>query len=239
MQRSCSTRNSLTCSANGIDSISSRKTVPPLACSNLPMRRSTAPVKAPFSWPKSSDSMMLSGTAPQLMATKGEPPRGLRSWMARATRSLPVPVSPNSKTSASTCEMRWTMEARRCRAGVRPTRRGPGAACWASSSALSCRFSRLRRRLSMPRRTISTRRSPAKGFSRKSQAPSRMASTAVEISPWPVISMTGRSGSRACTSRSSAMPSIPGMRISLTMTPGKSGVSACSALAALAKGSGW
>ena len=37
---------------------------------------------------------MLSGSAAQLTATNGLPARGLLSWMARATSSLPVPLSP-------------------------------------------------------------------------------------------------------------------------------------------------
>ena len=34
--------------------ISSRKIVPPEHCSNLPMRRGSAPVNEPFSWPNNS-----------------------------------------------------------------------------------------------------------------------------------------------------------------------------------------
>ena len=45
--------------------------MPPSASSNLPMRRATAPVKAPFSWPNSSDSSRFSGIAAQLTATNG------------------------------------------------------------------------------------------------------------------------------------------------------------------------
>src|SRR5207342_897209 len=54
-----------------MSAISSRKIVPPSASSNLPRRRATAPVKAPRSWPKSSDSISSSGTAAQLTSTKG------------------------------------------------------------------------------------------------------------------------------------------------------------------------
>ena len=43
-----------------------------------PAFASTAPVKLPFSWPKSSLSMSPSGMAPQLMATKGWSRRSLR-----------------------------------------------------------------------------------------------------------------------------------------------------------------
>ena len=42
--RSCSTRSSLICIGTGMVSISSRNSVPPLACSILPMRRLPAPV---------------------------------------------------------------------------------------------------------------------------------------------------------------------------------------------------
>src|SRR3546814_8002980 len=45
---------------------SSRNRVPPLACSILPSVVLTAPVKAPFSWPNSSDSSRFSGIAAQL-----------------------------------------------------------------------------------------------------------------------------------------------------------------------------
>ena len=39
--------------------------------------------------------------APQLIATKGRRARGLRSWIVRATSSLPQPDSPVMKTVAS------------------------------------------------------------------------------------------------------------------------------------------
>ena len=54
-----------------ISLISSSSRVPPLASSNLPMRRATAPVKAPFSWPNSSDSSRFSGIAAQLTEMNG------------------------------------------------------------------------------------------------------------------------------------------------------------------------
>src|SRR5207245_1727054 len=69
-----------------------------------------APVKAPRSWPKSSDSSRPEGMAAQLILTKVRSRRGLRLWMARAKSSLPVPVSPRSSTvvpagaASSTCE---------------------------------------------------------------------------------------------------------------------------------------
>ena len=41
-----------------------------MASSNFPRRRATAPVKAPFSWPNSSDSKRFSGIAAQFTAMK-------------------------------------------------------------------------------------------------------------------------------------------------------------------------
>src|SRR5262249_18039874 len=59
--------------------------------SNLPTRRCRAPVKAPFSWPKSSLSTRLAGIAPQVSFTRGLSLRGLKLCMARGTGSFPVP----------------------------------------------------------------------------------------------------------------------------------------------------
>ena len=54
-------------------------------------------MKAPFSWPNSSLSSRLSGIAAQLTATKGAAPAASSWWMARATSSLPVPLSPEDE----------------------------------------------------------------------------------------------------------------------------------------------
>ena len=80
-ERASSTRSSFTCVAGAISPISSRKMVPVSASSNRPSRRSAAPVKAPFSWPKSSLSSSVSGIAAQLTAMNGLLRRGERSWM--------------------------------------------------------------------------------------------------------------------------------------------------------------
>src|ERR1019366_5094508 len=55
----------------GTSPISSRKTVPVSACSNLPGLVFIAPVKAPFSNPNSSLSIRFSGMAVQLIFTNG------------------------------------------------------------------------------------------------------------------------------------------------------------------------
>ena len=59
-----------------------------------PILVAIAPVKAPFSWPKSSDSRSCSGSAAQLIATNGLPERGEPWWTSREMTSLPVPDSP-------------------------------------------------------------------------------------------------------------------------------------------------
>ncbi len=92
--RSCSDRRSFGCMPSGISPISSKKSVPPLACKKRPGRAVLASVNAPLAWPNSSDSSSVSGTAAQLMATNGPAARRLRWWIARAMSSLPVPLSP-------------------------------------------------------------------------------------------------------------------------------------------------
>jgi hypothetical protein len=57
-------------------STSSRNKVPPQASLTRPVRALRASVKAPRSWPKSSASIRLSGSAPQLTGTKGPARRG-------------------------------------------------------------------------------------------------------------------------------------------------------------------
>ena len=78
--------------------ISSRKMVPPSASANFPFLLVLAPVKAPRTCPNSSDSSRVSGMAAQLTLMSGMWRCGLRSWMARASSSFPVPVSPITST---------------------------------------------------------------------------------------------------------------------------------------------
>ena len=74
--------------------------MPPSASAIRPSFARSAPVKAPFACPNSSLSSSVSGNAAQLSATKGPAPRVLPPWIARASTSLPVPVSPVSRTVA-------------------------------------------------------------------------------------------------------------------------------------------
>jgi hypothetical protein len=95
---SWTTRRSLAWVIRLMSPISSRNRVPPWALSNFPLRSLTAPVKAPFTWPNISLSMSSAGMAAQLISMKGRSRRGETAWMARAMSSLPVPLSPETKT---------------------------------------------------------------------------------------------------------------------------------------------
>ncbi len=75
--------------------------MPPSACSKRPWRLAVAPVNAPFSWPKSSLSMSVGGSAARFTAMNGPSTRREKRCTARATSSLPVPVSPVIKTGVS------------------------------------------------------------------------------------------------------------------------------------------
>ena len=103
-----------------------------------------------------------------------------------------------------------------------------------ASSLRSARLSSVSRRACVARLASSVIRSGLKGFSRKSQAPTRIASTAIGTSPWPVIMMTGRPESMPIRRLRNAIPSMPGILMSLTTTPAKSGPMTFSASSALA-----
>ena len=95
---SCRTRRIFACVFALMSPTSSRKSVPPSACSKRPTRCLSAPVNAPFSWPKSSDSRRFSWSAAQFTFTKFRAARSELWWMAPAMSSLPVPVSPRMRT---------------------------------------------------------------------------------------------------------------------------------------------
>src|SRR5262249_30312532 len=67
---------------------------------------SAAPVNAPFSYPNSSDSSSSSGSDAQSIVIYCDPRLRLRSCIWRATTSLPVPDSPNTRTLASVAATR-------------------------------------------------------------------------------------------------------------------------------------
>ena len=158
--------------------ISSRNSVPPSACSKRPRRVVCAPVKAPRSWPKSSLSSRSFGIAAVLMATNGPCARGLCLCSARATSSLPVPLSP----VIITVTLLWLS---------RPMARK--TSCIARRLAQHLGRLRLRRRRrtssrrlsSTARRISSTALVRSKGLGRYSKAP-----------PWKALTALSRSDVR-------------------------------------------
>ena len=122
-----------------------------------------APVKAPFSWPKSSDSISSSGMAAQLTSTNGWSRRAERAWMARATSSLPAPFSPKMRTRplVGAAVAIW-------RRSSTMTGLVPMISCARSMRSRSCRFSRSRRACSSARSTTRSVFSRERGFSTKS-----------------------------------------------------------------------
>ena len=102
-----------------------------------PARRRSAPVKAPFSCPKSSASTSVSGIAAQLTATNGPSRRGDRACRARAKSSLPVPLSPVSSTVLSVGATRSRARIAARSSGCEPTIGGaPGGAKIGGAAAL-------------------------------------------------------------------------------------------------------
>ena len=88
--------------------------MPPLAAWNRPALDFVAPVKAPFSYPNSSLSMSVGTRAPQSTATKFVCASAPRKWMARATSSLPVPLSPEINTGVRVSFSREIMRSTSC-----------------------------------------------------------------------------------------------------------------------------
>ena len=110
-------------------------------------------MNAPFSWPNSSLSTRPAESAAQLTVTSRRSRRGLDSWIARATSSLPVPVSPVISTLVLVAATIATRSIIRRRPGELPTI--SDATSFASSSCrrysrsfFSCSSLRLRSEMS-------------------------------------------------------------------------------------------
>ena len=101
--------------------ISSRNRVPPCAClEQAGLRARRAGEGAALVAEELALEQRL-GNGAAVDATNGRSRRGLRSWIARATSSLPVPVSPSMTTGTSNWATR-SMSARASRkVGNRPT----------------------------------------------------------------------------------------------------------------------
>ena len=97
----CRKRRSMTWASSGRSPISSRNTVPPSATARRPRFLATAPVNAPRSCPNSSLSSSSRVSAPQFTVVRRTRSRVLSRWIAVATSSFPVPVSPCINTETS------------------------------------------------------------------------------------------------------------------------------------------
>ena len=146
--RSCITRSSLACVSIGMLPISSKNSVPLSASSKRPFLAYTAPVKAPFTWPNRFDSSSSCGSEPELTTMKGLSRRGEFWWIAFATSSLPVPLSPETRIverEGATCEMSWNTCSMRWLLPTSSMKRP-----WSRSAVRSWRFSSASRRCSRP-----------------------------------------------------------------------------------------
>ena len=120
--------------------------MPPWAYSNLPTRSVEASVNAPLTWPNSSLSRMFSLSAAQFSATNGLFLRGLFWWIAWATSSLPVPVSPWISTLALVGAIRLSRSITSRICGLSPMT--PSKPNFSSSRRFSSTFARRSRALS-------------------------------------------------------------------------------------------
>ena len=93
--RSCSARSSLGCSASGISPISSRNSVPPLACTNRPVRVALRVGEGALGVAEQLALEQRLGHGRAVDGHEGPVARaGCGACSARATSSLPVPLSP-------------------------------------------------------------------------------------------------------------------------------------------------
>ena len=159
-----STRSSFACPAGERLPISSRKSVPPFADSNRPMRSRVAPVNAPASAPNNSLSSNWSGSAPAFTFTKAVFRRPEFAWMISAIFSLPAPFGPVISTgtsAAATCNASVTTRCIAADSYTIPRRSNVRA-----SAAREPRRSRSRRRDSSSAVTIVSSFSSFHGFER-------------------------------------------------------------------------
>ena len=80
-----------------------------------------APVKAPRTCPKSSDSISSFGMAAQFTPTNGPFFRLELKWMVFASSVLPVPLSPVRRTVARDSASRLMVEKSSCTLALLPT----------------------------------------------------------------------------------------------------------------------
>ena len=142
-----------------------------------PARSSTPGATCPSdSVPNSTCSAPSPRSVLEISVTNGRGARGLASWMKRANASRPVPVSPTSSTGESLVAICARSARSCCMTRLRPTGT-PGDA------ASNLPAWRLRLPASRARSTVRSSFCSDSGFSTKSKAPRRVASTAVSTVP--------------------------------------------------------
>src|SRR5436189_6056519 len=160
---------------------------------------------------------------------KGCPCRGDFSWMARATSSLPVPVSPRMQTRVSLAATRSICSSNFFIAGPEPT-----SSCFPRRCRNS-RFSSSSRESRKAFSTVTKSLSVESGFSKKSSAPSFVAFTAISIFACPETMPMGVFSPAFFKSSSSSMPLFPGITTSERIRSNDSRRSRSSARAALSQ----
>ncbi len=164
--------------STGVSPISSSRSVPPSAWRKKPPRAASAPVKAPLAAPKSSAAARLGGIAAMLTATWGPWRRGLAWWMARATNSLPLPVSPRSRSGTGNTATRRISRRNATIGALEPSNPKSGSRGDGCGSR-RCKRSTTRR----ASRSTTPRRKLAAGSSRRDFSSRPSADTAVGASP--------------------------------------------------------
>ena len=208
-RKRCSSRtfSSLACTCGSASPTSSRKSVPRCATSIKPGFAATAPVKAPFSWPKSSESRRSRDRPAQLRSTKASSARGPFWCSHRARTPLPVPDSPCSRTQALEAATRRAFASSVRMASLSP--RNGSTASRAERERLASEACRSRR-WSISRSSTTSRVGSSTGLVRNWSAPSLIAATARSIEPWAVSITTGSEASAARSRRSTSSPSPSG-----------------------------
>ncbi len=153
---------------------------------------------------------------------KGASLRFESAWIAVATSSFPVPLSPVTRIRASVGATRLTRSRTASMASDDPTRFASGPSVpWRARVR-----SRARRTSSAPF-TVSSTDSGVRGFSMKWKAPIRVASTASEREASPLIITTVVAGACSRYRGSASSPVMPGsMRSSSTTSGSRSSISA-------------
>ena len=183
--------------------ISSRKTVPRCATSRSPVFAEAAPVKAPFSWPKSSVSSRSRERAAQFTSTSSSSARGPFACSHRASTPLPVPVSPWMSTGLSEPRIRRQSSARRMRAGLVPWKGSISARAFCELPARRLRWSRW---FCSSRSSRTSTADISTGLVRNCSAPSLIAFTAASMDPWAVRMMRGTSGATLLSRGTRSLP---------------------------------